>query len=145
MSTTTIQGKKVPLYFSFDNGATYKRTVCIKSWDLSVQTAINKENTQCGVFVGLGPNDWSFSFDCLANATPAVGECSYSDLLLAVNNQTRLLIKTVYPDYGNGSSGTELHIELPGYLSNLSTKVQVGNLVTFTATFNGDGNPTFLL
>jgi len=132
MSTpTTLQGKLVPLAISIDN-ITYKNVVCKKAANLKVDSAVNKEDTDCGSFAGLGAVNWSVDIEGLANLTPnGATELSYNELLGYVNNQTLVYVKILYSPY--------VYRQGAGYLSNYDETFQTNNLVSFKATFTNNG------
>lgn len=135
MSTpTTIQANLVPFALSTD-GITYNNVVCKKSWNFTGSTPTNVEETDCGPLVGLGSNNFNFDFEAVLNKTPNAGEISAKDVLSIWNNQTLAYAKVLYPDPG----GTNFFIQGSGYITNFVLQNTVGNLMTFTGTFSGNG------
>lgn len=136
MSTpTTLQSNLVPFALSTDD-ITYKNVVCKKAWNFNGTTATNPEDTDCGVLVGLGANAWTFDFEMVLNTTPnGATEMSAKDVLSIWNNQTFAYAKVLYPNPG----GTNFYIQGGGYITSFTLQNTVGNLMTFTGTFSGNG------
>lgn len=130
---TTLQANSIPFAISEDN-ETYYNLVCLKTWDYDSTTGTTKEETQCGVFTGLQPNESSFNFELLVNTTPDEGEKSAKDVLAYQTNQTKI--------YARVQPATGLNIVGYGYLTNLKITASVGSLVTMTGAFSIDGDPT---
>lgn len=129
---TTQQGKLVPFAMS-ENGTDYFNIVCLKVWNFTGDTPTTEEETQCGVHTGLGALRSSFDFEGVANSTPSgATEKSSNDILGYWKNQTLVYAK-VQP--------TSMYIQGQGYITNFKVTAQVGNLVSFTATFKFDGDP----
>lgn len=134
MSTPTyVQSNQVPLALSTD-GITYKNVVCKRAWNFNGSTPVNTEETDCGVAKGLGASDWTMDFEGVLNTTPnGASEMSLKDVLALWVNQTLSYIKT--------QSGSSMYIQGEGYITDFAIQNSVGNLVAFTFTFNGIGNP----
>lgn len=137
MSTPTgISSNLVPFAVSADN-ITYKNVVCKKSWNFNGTTPTNVEQTDCGPMVGLGSNEWSFDFEGVLNtAVAGATEVSAKEMLSYWNNQTSLYAKVLYPN----ADGSNFYIQGAGYITNFKLANSVGNLITFTATFSGNGS-----
>jgi len=131
---TTLQSSLIPLAVSTD-GTTYKIIVCKKTANFNGTTTTTKEETDCGSFKGLGANDWTMDFDGTVNTTPNGTETSWKDILNYWQAQTLLYVKIQSPSPG----GTDFYIQGQAYLSNVKLTVQIGNLVAFSATFEGQG------
>lgn len=138
MSTpTNIQSNLVPLALSTD-GITYKNAVCKRAWNFNGTTAVNSEETDCGIAKGLGAIDWTMDFEGVVNTTPnGASEMSAAGLAALWLNQTLTYIKTLTGD------GTlqNLYIQGTGYITDFAVQNQVGNLISFSFTFNGVGSP----
>jgi hypothetical protein len=133
---TTIQSNQVPLALSTD-GITYKNVVCKKSWNFNGTTAVNSEETDCGIDKGLGASDWSMDFAGVVNKTPTSStEVSAATLAGWWVNQTLLYIKTT-----TGSVANDSYIQGTGYITDYGVQNSVGSLLAFTFTFNGTGTP----
>jgi hypothetical protein len=129
---TTQQAKLVPFTLSEDN-VTFKSVVCLKVWNFNGTTPVQKEKTQCGTHTALDALESSFDFEGVANSTPnGATEVSHNDILGYWKNQTLVYAK-VQP--------TGMYIQGQGYITNFRVTAQVGNLVSFTATFEMDGDP----
>lgn len=137
MSTpTTLQSNLVPFALSTDD-VTYKNVVCKKAWNFNGTTPTNVEETDCGPLVGLGSNNWTFDFEMVLNTTPnGSTEMSAKDVLTIWNNQTASYVKVFYPNPG----GTNFYIQGAGYITSFVLQNTVGNLMTFTGTFSGNGS-----
>lgn len=137
MATTTVQSNLVPILLSSDSGTTYKSVVCKKSWSFTNETSTSKEETDCGVLVGVGANSWSFDVEGVINTTPGSTEVSAEDLLGFSAGQTSLLVKAQYPT--SGSPGADFYMQGACYITNFKITNSVGSLMTFTATITGTG------
>lgn len=136
MSTpTTLQSNLVPFALSTDD-ITYKNVVCKKAWNFNGTTPTNVEETDCGPLIGLGTNTWTFDFEMVLNTTPnGATEMSAKEVLALWNNQTASYVKVLYPNPG----GTNFYIQGGGYITSFVLQNTVGNLMTFTGTFSGNG------
>lgn len=136
MSTpTTIQSNLVPFALSTDN-ITYKNVVCKKAWNFKGSTPTNIEETDCGPLVGLGSNNFSWDFQGVLNTTPdGATQMSAKDVLEIWNNQTACYAKTLYPS----NTGANFYLQGAGFITSFEIVDQVGNLITFNATFSGNG------
>lgn len=137
MATTTVQSNLVPISLSSDSGSTYKTVVCKKSVNFKGSTSTTKEETDCGVLVGIGANEWSFDVEAIVNTTPASTEFSYEDILGFWSAQTALLVKYQYPT--SGTPGGDFYHQGTVYITDLSQANSVGNLLTFSMTLSGTG------
>lgn len=135
---TLIQSNQVPLTLSLDAGVTYKNVVCKRAWNFNGTTAVNAEETDCGISKGLGAPDWTMDFEGVLNTTPTTTtEMSAKEVADAWLAQTLAYIKT---QTGNGTGGN-MYIQGTGYVTDFAIQNQVGNLIAFTFTFNGVGTP----
>lgn len=136
MSTpTTVQSNLVPFALSTDD-ITYKNVVCKKAWNFNGTTPTNVEDSDCGSLTGLGSNNWTFDFEMVLNTTPdGATQMSAKDVLALWNNQTFSYAKVLYPSPG----GANFFIQGGGYITNFVLQNTVGNLMTFTGTFTGNG------
>jgi hypothetical protein len=138
---TTIQSNQVPLQLSTDD-MLYKSVVCKRAWNFNGTTPVNPEETDCGVHKGLGSPDWTMDFEGVLNTTPNTGtEMSASDVINLWLNQTLTYIKT---QTGNGVA-PNMYIQGSGYITDFAIQNSVGNLIAFTFTFNGVGNPDIVV
>lgn len=136
MAHTYLQSISALLKVSIDAGVTYKTIVCLSSWNFNGTTAVNREETQCGVLVGLGANEWGFDVDAVVDLTPTgASEVSWEDLLGMWNAQTLLLIRSAQPD----PAGTDWYLQGSAYITNVTLTAQVGNNVKFNMTVSGSG------
>lgn len=136
MATTTLQSNLVPLKISSDGGTTYKSIVCKKSWTFNHSTSTTKEETDCGVLLGIGANEWGFDIEGVVNTTPTGGsEVSAEDLMSLASAQTALKVKLDYP----ASAGTDLYAVGDCYLTSFKITNSVGSLMTFSGTLSGTG------
>lgn len=136
MSTpTTIQSNLVPFAISTDD-ITYKNVVCKKAWNFNGTTPTTTEQTDCGALVSVGSNEWTFDFEMILNTTPnGSTEMSAEDILGIWNAQTYSYVKVLYPDPG----GANFYIQGAGYITSFKLTNQVGNVMSFSGTFSGNG------
>jgi hypothetical protein len=131
MSTpTTVQGKTIPLALSLDD-VTYKNIVCNTAHDVTLDSPVNTEVSDCGTHKSLAPVDAVYTFSGLLNTTPnGATEMSADDVLLLANNQTKVYLKT--------QPGAKV-IKGYGYISNYVYTKATEALISFSFTFNVDG------
>lgn len=136
MSTpTTIQANLVPFSLSVDN-TTYKNVVCKKSWNFNGTTQTNTEQTDCGPLTAVGSNEFTFDFEMVLNTTPdSATQMSAKEVLAIWNSQAITYAKVLYPD----PAGSNFYIQGAGYITSFVLQNSVGNLMTFTGTFTGNG------
>lgn len=138
MSTPTpLQAKLVPMALSID-GVTYKNVVCKRTANFTGTTPTNREDTDCGNFVALGANEWSFDFEGVFNTQIEATEYSAQEILNFWQSQQSLHVKVQYPT--SGTPGSNLYLQGAGYLTGTGVGLSTGSLVTFTFTFTGTGD-----
>lgn len=136
---TTLQSNLVPFAVSTDD-VTYKAVVCKKAWNFNGTTPTNVEDTDCGPLVGLASNNWTFDFEMVLNTTPnGSTEMSAKEILAIWAAQTLSYVKVLYP----AVTGTNFFIQGSGYFTSYTLQNQVGNLMTFSGTFSGQGSPDY--
>jgi hypothetical protein len=134
---TYVDSKLVPVAISTDN-ITYKNVLCKRTSNFSLTSAVNAEESDCGISKGLGSVDWTQDFEGLVNITPnGATEMSASDILTIAANQTLAYIKWMT----NDGTGKNLFVQGQGYITDFGTQLSTGNLAAFTFTFNGVGAP----
>lgn len=132
---TTWQSNQVPLQLSSDD-LTYLTVVCKRASNFNGTTAVNSEETDCGIDKGLGTPDWTVDFEGVVSTTPTTGsEVSAKQLFDWWQNKTLLYIKWMT---SNGS-GTNLYRQGQGYITDYTESLATGNLMSFGFTFNGVG------
>jgi hypothetical protein len=141
MSTpTTVQSNQVPMSISTDSGVTWKNIVCKRTWNFNGTTAVNSEESDCGIEKGLGAPDWTMDFEGIVNTTPTstteISAKDMGDLWLA---QTLVMVKVLT----GAGTGKNLYISGSAYITDYAVQNSVGNLLAFTATLNGVGAPDF--
>jgi hypothetical protein len=134
MSTpTTVQGKSIPLALSLDD-VTYKNIVCSKAHDVTLDSSVNTEVSDCGTHRSLNPVESTWTFQGLINTTPnGATEMGHDEILLLANNQTKVYLKT--------QPATKV-IKGYGYISNFVTTKATENLMSYSFTFVVDGTLT---
>ncbi len=134
MSTpTTVQGKNIPLALSLDD-ATYKSIVCNQAHDVTLDSSVNSEVSDCGTHSSLSPVALTMTFQGLLNTTPnGATEMSADDVIVLANNQTKVYLKT---------QPAAKVIKGYGFISNFVYTKATENLISFSFTFTGDGAPT---
>lgn len=132
---TTWQSNQVPLTLSADE-ITYLSVLCKRSSNFNGTTAVNVEETDCGIDKGLGTPDWTVDFEGVVNTTPTSGsEVSAKQLFDWWQAKTLLYIKWMT----STGSGGNLYRQGQGYITDYTEGLNVGNLMTFGFTFNGVG------
>lgn len=134
---TYIQSTAVPLTMSLDD-ITYKNVVCKKSFNANFDIAVNKDETDCGVVKGLGAIDWKVDFEGVVNTTPNTPtELSAKALLDIFMSKALVYLKTMT----GAGSGQNVYLQGSGYVTNLVLSNAVNNVMGFTFTFEGVGDP----
>ena len=85
---TTVQSNQIPLALSTDGGVTYKNVVCKRAWNFAGTTAVNAEETDCGVSKGLGAPDWTMDFEGVV-IRPQTALRSYPRLRWAISGRIK--------------------------------------------------------
>lgn len=134
MSTpTTVQGKSIPLALSLDD-STYKNLVCSKAHDVTLDSSVNTEVSDCGTHAALSPVGLVMTFQGLVNTTPnGATEVTHDDLLQYANNQTKVYLKT---------QPQSKIIKGFGWITNFVSTKATESLYSFSFTFTGDGSAT---
>lgn len=128
-----ILSSLVPLEFSED-GTTWKRAVCRTSSNSNITVSVDKEETDCGVFTGVGSPDWSFDFEGIVNDAPTATEASYKDLQSWIVNRTKIYVRQQA-----GTTGASFYESGMGYITSLRKTCAVNKNIAFSATFTGSG------
>jgi hypothetical protein len=134
MSTpTTVQGKTIPLAISLDD-LTYKNLVCSTAHDVTLDTPVNTETSDCGPHASLGATSVVMTFSGLLNTTPnGASEAGHDEVMQYCNNQTKVYLKT--------QPGAKL-IKGYGWITNFVSTKATESLMSFSFTFTGDGAAT---
>lgn len=131
---TQLQSNTIPMAISFDGGTTYKNVVCKRAWNFAGTTAVNSEETDCGISKGLGAPDWSMDFEGVVNTTPnSPTEVSAVELAGAWVNQTLVKVKVI--------PGVPIKGDM--YITDYGVQNAVGSLLAFSFTGAGVGVPIF--
>src|SRR5574338_316741 len=136
MSTpTALQSKGIVFNIGTD-GVTYKKAVCKKSFDWSIEPQITQEDTDCGPLIAVGTVKFSFNFELVLNTTPnSSTEVSANEIANYANNGTTVYIQTE----STADSGASYYRQASGLLSNYKESAAVNGLLTATGTFIGNG------
>lgn len=134
MSTpTVVQGNTIPLQFSTDD-LTYKNVVCSQAHEVTGDSSVTQEDTDCGTHTAYALPKWSATFQGVLNTTPnGASEVSAEQVLTWFNNQTDLYLKTAL-----GSKTFKVF----GKISNYAWQKATAGLIKFTMTFTANGSPT---
>lgn len=134
MSTpTTVQGKTIPLAISLDD-VTYKNLVCATAHDLTIDTPVNTEQSDCGSHSSIGNPAGTASFSGLLNITPnGATEAGHDEVAQYANNGTKVYLKCT--PGGKMFKGY-------GWMNNFVSQKQTESLYSFTFNFTLDGTWT---
>lgn len=132
---TALASRDVPVMLSTDD-ITYKKVVCKKAWNLSIDPQIVEEDSDCGPLIAPGTVKWSVDMEFIMNLTPnGSTEISANEVAGYANNGTTVYIKLLYPDPG----GTSFYRQGSGLITNYKENAPVNGLVSATCTFKGSG------
>lgn len=137
MSVTALQSANVPFYIATDSGySNVRMLVCKRGVTFTGTTPVTTEDTDCGPIVGLASNQWTFDIDAVVNTTPDIGtQESYEQVLKWWATQTLLYVRFNYPD----ATGTDFKHQGAAYITNVTSAVAQGAVMSFTITFTGQG------
>lgn len=130
---TTVQGSSVPLAISLDD-ATYKNLVCATAHDLTYDTPVNTEQSDCGSHTSLGATTLQMTFSGFLNTTPnGVTEAGHDEVAGYCFNKTKVYLKT--------QPHTKV-LKGYGWITNFVSSKVTDGLYSFQFTFTGDGAGT---
>jgi hypothetical protein len=134
MSTpTTVQGKSIPLAISIDD-VTFKNLVCSKAHDVTLDSSVNSEVSDCGTHTAVSPVALTMTFQGLINTTPnGATEAGHDEILQYANDQTKIYLKT---------QPQSKVIKGYGLITNFVSTKATENLMSFSFTFTADGAAT---
>jgi hypothetical protein len=143
LNNSRITSKNMPFQLSFDNGANYKDLVCIKSKTVPLTKNATENETDCGIFTGLGPMKFAPSGTAVCETQYLSTQCSFQDLATAMKNETNILFKMQNPY--SGSTGNNLYITGTCNVTALTlTGSSSSELIQFDFTLTGQGEPVVL-
>lgn len=135
-----IQGEAQDIYISFDDGVTFKTLVCLQSGSVDNEVNTTEEETNCGPILSVGDMKASASFDAVCETAPSGSQCTYKDLLTAMNDKTVIVVKYENPVVTGASTGAVYHQTFDAYVTALSNSYGIGNgLVKFSGTIQSTG------
>ena len=136
MATNAKQSELVPLEISEDSGTTWLVLVCRRSNTFNHDTAINEENTDCGLVTSPGNNSFGWDFDGVVNTAPTSGsQASWKKLLTWAAAKQKLQVRQMA-----GTLGAEWFQGGEVYISSLRQSYATGTSVGFSGTFRGVGD-----
>lgn len=132
---TVLASKDIPVMIGTD-GVSYKKVVCKKAWNLSIDPQITEEDSDCGTLVAPGSVKWSVDLEFIMNLTPnGATEIGVNEMAGYANNGTTVYMNLQYPD----GVGTSVYRQGQGLISAYKEAAPVNGLVTVTCTFKGSG------
>jgi hypothetical protein len=132
-AATPVQGKSIPLAISIDD-VTYKNLVCSKAHDVTLDSSVSSEVSDCGTFSAYSPVALTMTFQGLINTTPnGATEAGHDEVLDYANNQTKVYLRT--QPQGKIIKGY-------GAITNFVSTKATENLMSFSFTFTADGAAT---
>lgn len=128
-----IQGSSQNVEIDVTGGTSYKNLVCLSTSSANLSMDTSTTQTNCGVLTSPGITSMTIDFDAVCEASPTVGQVSYSDLQSAMVNQTLIAVA-----YSNTGYVHEFH----GYVTALSISQSTTDFIKFNGTISSTGNIT---
>lgn len=121
-------------------GTSYLSLVCLSNSTTNVNVDVATEQTNCGVLSSVGEPSITVDFDAVCEATPTGGtQVSYSSLLSASVNKTKIKCKVSSPVVTGSSAGAAYYHEFDAYVSSLTLTSTAGEYVKFSGTVTSTG------
>lgn len=132
----TLQSKSYPPEFSTD-GSTWKTLVCVSDWQLSGTNTVNKDETFCAVYTGIGTPSMSGSANAVCETSPTSAQVSYEDALGWFTNGTA--IKFRVQDPASGTPGTNFYTNFDCYITSITQSFATGQVIKFSLGWESSG------
>lgn len=128
-----IEAKDTYIYISTDDGATYKKVICLTDAGVSSSKTTTDTDTRCGVLTATGNSTVTFTGTGVVDDSPDADELSHNEMwALKLAGTTFIIVfQNVLGTIFLGGSGT---------LTDISDTASSGNLVTFQFTVKISGN-----
>lgn len=130
-----IQGRLVDIYVDLAGGSTYDKIVCQTSGTVSINTPVNRTQTNCGSKVSAGVPEITISGDFVMETAPGASETSYEEILAVAVAGTAVSVKVENPS----GSGTDFYHQGTAIISNLEMNWATEENVSFSCTFEVTG------
>ena len=130
---TTIQASTMFIEYSDTPGGSRKSAVCLTQADFSGTTAVNSDETHCGVLKAVGSSNNQFSGTAVVDAVPDVTEASYEDFKTIYAAKTKKYWHLTNSNDSNYHGGY-------GWITALGNQNASGQTSKFTFTIDIDGD-----
>ena len=132
-----ISGQKVNIYIDLTGvGTTFDQVVCLTEGSVSINTPINRTQTNCGSKVAAGVPEVSISGTFVAETSPTGTQTSLQEVLGNAIAPALIKVRARYDD-----DTTDFFIQGDAYVTGFEVNwVTDGNL-EFSATFEINGTP----
>ena len=137
-----IQSIAVLLELRPHGSTTWYQLVCLDGFQNPWATSLNETDTQCGIAVGLGPIKFNPTGTGVVEAAPGPTQITHQHLRNWQLAQLLLDYRIQFPSTGGGSIGSNLYSEGQCYVTNTTDQYKIDDVVKFTFTLSGNGQPT---
>lgn len=135
-----IPGQNVNIYIDLTGvGTTFDQVVCLTEGSLSINTPINRTQTNCGSKVAAGVPEVSISGTFVAETAPTSSQSSLQEILGEAIAPGLIKVRAEYD-----TDNTKFFIQGDAYVTGFEVNwVTDGNL-EFSATFEINGTPVLV-
>lgn len=128
-----IEAKDTYIYISTDDGATYKKVICLTDAGVSSSKTTTDTDTRCGVLTATGNSTVTFTGTGVVDDSPDADELSHNEMWAL--NEADTTVDIVFQN----ELGT-IFLGGKGKITDISDTATQGQFVTFQFTLKISGN-----
>lgn len=141
-----VQGSRIGFYIrDFGSSTAFKKLTCEETVSFELTNDITTTKTKCGVFKGVDVVDFKANGSGAHNTSPGGSEASLDYIQtkqIARTKQEYVIQNEAYTEDGTSYAlGDEFRMAGGGYFNQSQGTAQVGEIVKFTWSFEGEGTP----
>ena len=134
-----VQGSLQNIEIDVAGGSSYLNLVCLRTSSVNSTVDSTTDQTNCGVLTAVGEPQMSLDFDAICETAPSVSQVSYSSLLTAWANKTKVSVRVQNPVATGSSAGAAYYHQFYGYITSLTMNQSTTEFINFSGTIASTG------
>ena len=134
-----VQGSLQNIEIDVAGGSSYLNLVCLRTSSVNSTVDSTTDQTNCGVLTAVGEPQMSLDFDAICETSPSVSQVSYSSLLTAWANKTKVSVRVQNPVVTGSSAGAAYYHQFYGYITSLTMNQSTTEFINFSGTIASTG------
>jgi len=134
-----VQGSLQNIEIDVTGGSSYLNLVCLRTSSVNSTVDSTTDQTNCGVLTAVGEPQMSLDFDAICETAPSVSQVSYSSLLTAWANKTKVSVRVQNPVVTGSSAGAAYYHQFYGYITSLTMNQSTTEFINFSGTIASTG------